>query len=69
MDTGHRTAGGEGGECSISKLLNNTGRSLVLEWSISEVGTPPPHNSDKPHRLVTSNNNKVQYWITRWCRY
>ena len=24
---------------------------------MSEVGTPPPHNSDKPHRLVANNNN------------
>ena len=29
---------------------------------MSEVGTPPPHNSDKPHGLVESinkNNNMI----------
>ena len=39
---------------------NNKQRILVLEWSMSEVGTPPLHNSDKTHGLVDSiiNNNK-----------
>ena len=27
---------------------------------MSEVGTPPPHNLDKPHVLVASNNNNNQ---------
>ena len=39
---------------------NNKQRSLGLKWSMSEVGTPPPHNSDKPHGLVTSINNNNQ---------
>ena len=36
---------------------NNKRRSLGPEWSMSEVGTPPPHNSDEPHGLVASTNN------------
>ena len=28
-----------------------------MECSMYEVGTPPPHNLDKPHGLVASNNN------------
>ena len=59
---GHRTEGGEGGEGAIPKLRNNKKQSLGPEWSISEVGTPLPHNSDKPHGLVASNNNKTVYW-------
>ena len=26
---------------------------------MSEVGTPSPHNSEKPHRLVASINNSI----------
>ena len=26
---------------------------------MSEVGTPPPHNSEKPHGLVDSINNNI----------
>ena len=41
---------------------NNKRRILGPEWSMSKVGTPPPHNSEKPHGLVESiknnNNNK-----------
>ena len=36
---------------------NNKQRSLGTEWSMSKVGTQPPHNSDKPHVLVASTNN------------
>ena len=53
----HQTSGGEGGVGPISKLRNNKRRILGLEWSMSEVGTPPPHNSDKPHGLVDRINN------------
>ena len=35
---------------------NNKRRILGPEWSMSEVGTPSPHNLDKPHRLVDSIN-------------
>ena len=58
-EAGHRTAGGEGGAGPISKLRNNMIRSLGLEWSMSEVGTPPHHDSEKPHGQVASikNNN------------
>ena len=45
----HRTAGGEGGADPISKLCTNNRQSLGLEWSMYEVGTPPPHNSYRPH--------------------
>ena len=41
---GHRTAGGEGGAGTISKLRNNKRRGLGPEWSIYEIGNPPPHN-------------------------
>ena len=47
----------EGGKGPISKLRNNKKRRLGLEWSMSEVGTPPPHNSEKLHGLVASINN------------
>ena len=55
-DSGHRTAGGEGGASPIS-IHKNKRHSLGPEWSMSEVGTPPPHNSDKPHGMVASINN------------
>ena len=47
---------GEGGAGPI-RLRNNKRRSLGPEWSMSEVGTPPPHNSDKTHGLGASINN------------
>ena len=37
---------GRGGLISV---CNNKQRILDPEWSMSEVGTPPPHNSEKPH--------------------
>ena len=37
---------------------NNKRRSLGPEWSMSEVGNPPPHNTEKPHRMVAITNNK-----------
>ena len=54
-------AGGEGGAASIS-IRNNKRQILGTDWSMSEVGTPPPHNSDKLHGLVASinNNNKIE---------
>ena len=65
-DTGNRMEGGEGGAGTIS-VHNNRRRSLGPECSLSEVGTPPPHNLDKPHRLVTSiinnKNNNKNIWI------
>ena len=51
---GHRTAGEEGGVGSISKLCNNKRWSLGPEWSMSEVGTSPPHDLDIPHGPVAS---------------
>ena len=56
-EEGHRKAGEEGGEVPTSKLCNNKQRGLGPEWSMYEVGTPPPHNSEKPHRMVASINN------------
>ena len=44
-ETGHSMTGGEDGAVQIS-VCNNKRRSLGLEWSMSEVGTPPPHNSE-----------------------
>ena len=49
-------AGMEGGAGPIS-ASNNKRRSLGPECSMSEVGTPPPHNLDKSHGLVASINN------------
>ena len=48
-------AGGEGGAVSIS-VRDNKRQSLGLEWSMSEVGPPLHHNSDKPHGLAASRN-------------
>ena len=56
-EEGHLTTGGVGGAGPRSKLSNNKRRSLGPERSMSEVGTPPPHNLDKPRKLVASNNN------------
>ena len=53
----YQAEGGEGEAVTIRKLRNNKRRILGLEWSMSEVGTPPPHNLDKPHGLVASINN------------
>ena len=38
-------------------LKVNYQRSLGPVWSMSEVGTPSPHNTEKPHGLVASTNN------------
>ena len=58
---GNQTAGGEGGAGPIS-ICNHKQRSLGPEWSMSKVGTPPPHSSDKSHGLVESiNKNKKRY--------
>ena len=51
------TAGGEGGAGPISKIRKNKRRILGPEWSMSEVGTPLPHNRERSHGLVASNNN------------
>ena len=49
-------SGGEGWEGPIS-IRKNKRQNLGPKWSISKVGTPPPHNLDKPHVLVASINN------------
>ena len=41
----------------LISVRNNKRQILGPEWSMSEVGTPPPHNSEKPHGLVESINN------------
>ena len=57
-DGGDRTSDdkrrGSGGLISVR---NNKRRILGPEWSMSEVGTPSTHNSNKPHGLVDSINN------------
>ena len=40
---------------------NNKQRILGPEWSMSQVVTPQPHNSDKPHGPVYSINNNNSY--------
>ena len=48
----------------ISKLRRKKRQSLVSEWSMSEVGIPPPHNSEKPHGLGASiNNNNIHILV------
>ena len=42
---------------------NNKQQILGSEWSMSKVGTPPHHNSDKPHGLVDSINNNNNFTI------
>ena len=56
-------SGGGGGSGSIS-VCNNKLYSIGPEWSKYEVGTPPSHNSDKPHIVVASinNNNNCKIW-------
>ena len=55
---GHHMTVGEIGVGLIS-VNNNKWRILGPEWSTYEVGTPPPHNSEKLHGLVASINNKI----------
>ena len=43
-----------GGIISVRK---NKRRILGTEWSMYEVGTPPPNSLDKPHGQVDSINN------------
>ena len=60
--------GGEGGAGPIS-IRSNKRRSLVPECPMAKVGTPPPHNPDKPHRLVASinnNNNNLVYLFVHY---
>ena len=45
----HWTEKVEGRAGLMSKLRNNKQWSLGPEWSMYEVGTPPPHNLYKPH--------------------
>ena len=51
----HWMTGEEGGTGPIV-IRNNKQQRLDQEWSIYEVGTPPPHNLYKPHVLVASIN-------------
>ena len=56
-----------GGRSGLISVRNNKRRILGPEWSMSGVGTTPPHNSEKPHGLVYSTNNnnkniKRGYW-------
>ena len=60
-EEGYRTALGEGGVVPISKLRTNMRRRLGPEWSMSRVGTPPPHNLYKTHGLVVINNKNNIY--------
>ena len=43
-EAGHRMSGGKGGSVPISKLCKDNQRILEPEWSMSEVGNPPPRN-------------------------
>ena len=57
-EMGHQMAGVEGWDCPIISR-NNKQQRLGPEWSMSEVGTPPPHDLEKPHGLVASINNSI----------
>ena len=50
-----------GGEDAVGPISvrNNKQRSLGTEWSRSDVGTPPTHNSEKPLGLVASIKNNT----------
>ena len=52
-ENGRRKGGAEGYIKS-----NNKQQLLGTEWSMSEVGTPPPHNSEKLHGLEDSIKKK-----------
>ena len=43
---------------------NNNKWILVTDRSLSEVGTPPPHDSDKTHGLVARKKNNNIYHIS-----
>ena len=55
-EAGYGMSGGEVWAGPIS-VRNNKRRFLGSEWSMSEVGTPPPHISEKPNGLVAIINN------------
>ena len=40
-----------------SNTHNNKRRSLGMQWSVSENVTPPPHDLDTSHGLVSSNTH------------
>ena len=46
-----------GGWGRLISVRNNKRRIIGPEWSMSEVGTPPPHNLEKTHGMVDSTNN------------
>ena len=50
--------GRRGGRGGLISVRNNKRRILGPKWSMSEIGTPPSHNLDKPHKLVYSINNQ-----------
>ena len=53
------------GRGRLVRVHNNKQRILGPEWSMSEVETPPPNNSDKPHGLVESiNNSTVRFYFS-----
>ena len=65
VEAGHWTAGGEVGEAPISIHKNKLG-IIGLELPMSEVGTTPPHNSDKPHVLVDYQQQQQKSKIFHW---
>ena len=54
---------------------NNKRQSLGVEWEVSEVGIPPPHNLDNHHALVESINNILlnnvlsSFWVSTGCTF
>ena len=59
--------GRRGGRGGLLRARTNKRRILGPEWSMSEVGNPPPHNLYKPHGLVDSiNNNNYQAELSNY---
>ena len=64
-DTENGTGKRWGGRTRLKS--NNKRRSLGLYWSMSEVGTPPPNNLDKPQGMVASTNNNNNNQVLSLC--
>ena len=56
------------GRFQESKLHNNKRRILGPEWSLSDVGKPPSHDSYIPHGLVTINTHTHTHTYTPRCK-
>ena len=60
----------------LINVHNNKRRILGLDWSMSEAGTPPPHNLGKPNNNINAHMirsirsiNKFELFIDNWSYY